>query len=323
MNCMKIGIIGFGNIAKKHLEAIKCIPQCQLVAVHDQVAPANLPEGVEYRSDISDMMNSELDIITICTPNGYHAQHSIMALNAGKHVICEKPFALKENDCNKIISAAEKNNKQVFCVMQNRFSPVSQWLKELVDKEALGDIFLVNVCCYWNRNLGYYHGSEWRGSKEIDGGTLFTQFSHYVDSIYWLFGDMEIKHASLSNNNHLDSIDFEDTGSFEFALAGGGMGNFSYTTSCYDTSFESTMTIIGSNGTVKIAGQYMNEIEYCNVKDLTVPDLLSSDNIDNIASVYRNALDSLENQGKIMTTPSDGMKIVSIIEDVYKFQKEQ
>jgi len=126
--------------------------------------------------------------------------------------------------------------------MQNRYSPVSQWLKKITNEKNLGDIYLVNVSCYWNRNKNYYAGADWRGKAALDGGTLFTQFSHYVDTLYWLFGDMKILNANFSNFDHDEMIEFEDTGIFNFTLDQGGMGTFSYTTSCYEKNFESSLT---------------------------------------------------------------------------------
>ena len=132
-----------------------------------------------------------------------------------------------------MIEAARIHEKKIYCTMQNRFSPVSQWLHSLVEAQSLGDLYLVNVACYWNRNKGYYAGSDWRGKLGKDGGTLFTQFSHYVDTLYWLFGKMQIHSAHFANFDHEEMIEFEDTGIFNFTFDKGGMGTFSYTCLLY------------------------------------------------------------------------------------------
>lgn len=316
---MKVGIIGYGNIAKKHQAAIAKLDGCELRAVYD-ILPVELGADHPLYNNLDVFLQQDLDLITVCSPNGLHAEHSIKALNSGHHVICEKPFALSHTACQEIITAAEANSKKIFCTMQNRYSPVSQWLKKIIDSGALGEINMVNVACYWNRNKNYYRQSDWRGKTAIDGGTLFTQFSHYVDTLYWLLGDMEILGAQLQNFDHGEMIEFEDTGMFYFKFRQGGMGSFCYTTSCFEKNFESTMTLIGSTGTIKVAGQYMDRIEYSNVRDIVPPQLLENDNLANIRAVYENAISNITSDSPIMTTPKDGKAVVALIEEVYKYR---
>ena len=315
---MNVGLVGYGNIAKKHEAAISDLPNFDLKGIHD-VKQSNNPD-VPYYSQLEDLLAQDIDIITICSPNGFHPTQVIKCLQNNKHVICEKPLALSLEDSTKMIAEAKKHDRQLFCTMQNRYSPVSQWLRELVDNNLLGDIYIVNVACYWNRNKNYYNNSEWRGHNLHDGGTLFTQFSHYVDTILWLLGDIDILNAHLKNYDHGDMIDFEDTGVFNFSLNSGGMGTFSYTTSCYEKNFESSMTIIGSKGTVKIAGQYMDTIEYCNIKDVTLPTLAANDNLSNIQSVYKNALKTIKSGSKSYVSAEGAKEVVRIIEKVYSFR---
>ena len=318
---MNIGLVGYGHIAQKHKAAIDKTTGCSLKAVFD-IHPIETNDlSIKSYTDLEAMLQEDLDIVVICTPNGFHARHSIAAVQAGHHVICEKPFALTSADCQAMITAASENNKKIFCTMQNRFSPVSQWLKKITLEKKLGNLNLINVSCYWNRNKNYYNQSEWRGHKDQDGGTLFTQFSHYVDTLYWLYGDLKIHHALFQNFDHGDMIDFEDTGLFNFSLENGAMGTFSYTTSCYEKNFESSLTLIGSKGTVKVAGQYMDRIEYCNVEHMDPPQLGANDNISNISNIYKNAIAQINGQAATMTTAKDGQKVVRIIEEIYSFKK--
>ena len=318
---MNIGLVGYGHIAQKHKVAIEMTPDCSLKAAFDINPIASTDADIKSYTDLEAMLREDLDIVVICTPNGFHAQHSIAALEAGHHVICEKPLALTSVDCKKMITAAAENDKKIFCTMQNRFSPVSQWLKKITTEKKLGDLNLINVSCYWNRNKNYYNQSQWRGHKDQDGGTLFTQFSHYVDTLYWLYGDMKIHHALFQNFDHGDMIDFEDTGLFNFSLGNGAMGTFSYTTSCYEKNFESSLTLIGSKGTVKVAGQYMDRIEYCNIEGVDPPLLSANDNISNISKIYKNTIAQIKGEKATMTTAKDGQSVVSIIEEVYAFKK--
>ena len=114
--------------------------------------------------------------------------------------------------------------------MQNRYSPPSLWLKEIIDAKKLGEIFMVQVNCYWNRDDRYYKKGGWKGTLEHDGGTLFTQFSHFIDIMYWLFGDIENIEGKFADFTHKDSTDFEDSGMITFDFLNGGMGGLNYST---------------------------------------------------------------------------------------------
>lgn len=318
---LKVGIIGCGNIGKKHAHALSQTESAELTATYDIQNDSGIP-GVRSYKTLEDLLNDEqIDIVSVCTPNYLHEHHSIRALQKGYHVICEKPFSINTDSCKNIIEASEQSDRKVFCVMQNRFSPVSQWLKKIMDDHALGDIYMVNVACYWNRNDAYYNKSDWRGDSRKDGGTLFTQFSHYIDTLYWLFGDIRIHNAVFANNNH-KAIEFEDSCSFNFSFRNGGIGNFNYTTSVFEKNFESTLTIIAEKGTIKVAGQYMNKVEYLNPDQLRPENEFKvSDNIMNLSHVYQDACASILGDHPPLTGPLDGLAVVKIIEDVYNYKK--
>jgi UDP-N-acetyl-2-amino-2-deoxyglucuronate dehydrogenase len=184
-------------------------------------------------------------------------------------------MALTKAGCEKILYEALHQHKQVFCVMQNRYSPPSQWLKNILREKLLGQIFIVQINCYWNRDDRYYTKNNWHGTKVMDGGTLFTQFSHFIDIMYWLFGDITNIQARFKDFNHHSSTEFEDSGFVNFEFINGGVGSINYSTSVWDSNLESSMTIIGEKGTVKVGGQYMNEVQLCNISNYTAPELPS------------------------------------------------
>ncbi|MFN6014985.1 MAG: Gfo/Idh/MocA family protein, partial [Flavobacteriales bacterium] len=191
---VKFAVIGAGHIGKRHAEMIRRDEEGELVAMVDvrsmEECGAN-DFNVPFYHSIEELLASglEFDVVNVCTPNGFHASQSLMALEAKKHVVCEKPMGLSKESCEKMIFKAFQVSRQVFCVMQNRYSPPSQWIKELVDNGTLGKIYMVQLNCYWNRDHRYYKKGGWKGTKDLDGGTLFTQFSHFIDIMYWLFGD--------------------------------------------------------------------------------------------------------------------------------------
>lgn len=321
-----------GHIGKRHAEMIRRNPDTQLVAVCDVKAQEALGlKDIEepFFSSLEALLSSglEMDVVNICTPNGYHAEYAVKVLEAKKHVVVEKPIGLNKAEVEKVLFKSLEVSRHVFSVMQNRYSPPSVWLKEIVEKKILGDVYMVKLDCYWNRDQNYYHPDSWHGSADLDGGTLFTQFSHFVDIMYWLFGDITNICGNFADFNHQALTDFEDSGVVTFNFVNGGMGCLNYSTSVWDTNFESAITIIGSNGTVKVAGQYMNEVAYCHVKDYEMPELAPSNppndygaykgSAQNHHYVIQNVVDKLTDQGNISTNLLESLKIVDIIERIY------
>ncbi|MFH1319977.1 MAG: Gfo/Idh/MocA family oxidoreductase [Bacteroidota bacterium] len=339
---IKFAIIGCGHIGKRHAEMTRRNPEAELVAMCDVRSKEELGLNdldVPLFSSIDELLASELelDIVSICTSNGLHAEQSLKALEHGKHVVCEKPMALTTADCESIISKAMKVSKQVFCVMQNRYSPPSIWIKEVIEKKMMGEIFLVEMNCYWNRDERYYpprqsqgNQTNWKGTKELDGGTLFTQFSHFIDLMYWLFGDIKDIQARFRDFTHKDTTDFEDSGFVNFNFVNGGMGCINYSTAVWDKNMGSSITIIGSKGSVKVGGQYMDKVEYCHIKDYEMPELpIVSPKYDygqykgaaaNHHFIIENVIDTLKGGTSATTNAMEGMKVVDIIERIYELR---
>ena len=201
---IRFAVIGCGHIGKRHAEMISREPDTELAALCDTAEKDSL--GIEklnapFFSSPEKLFASglEFDTVNICTPNGLHAQQALLALENRKHVVCEKPMGLHKQECEQMIHKALQVNKQIFCVMQNRYSPPSVWLKEIVEKKIIGEIFIVQLNCYWNRDERYYRKGSWKGTQQLDGGTLFTQFSHWIDLLYWLFGDFKDIQAKFSD----------------------------------------------------------------------------------------------------------------------------
>ena len=331
---VRFAVVGCGHIGKRHAEMISRNPNAKLAALADSANPSTLRiqqwQDIPFFDSLESMLASgtETDVICIATPNGSHAQIALKALHAGKHVVIEKPMALNRTDAEKIIYKALSVNKHVFSVMQNRYSPPSTWLKEIIDSGILGSIYQVHVNCLWNRDERYYTPGSWHGSQTLDGGTLFTQFSHFIDIMYWIFGDIENIHAKLACHNHDHLADFEDSGFVIFDFVYGGMGVLSFTTSVWDKNLESSLTVIAEHSSLKIGGQYMNEVEYCHIANYTMP-ILPSTNPANDYGYYKgsaanhhfvidNVVDVLTANGTIGTNALEGLKVVDIIERIYR-----
>lgn len=335
---VKFVVVGAGHIGKRHATMISRNEESELVGFVD-VLPAEDLAIAEFNvplfSSIEELIAAKLDfdVACICSPNGLHAEQSILALSANKHVVCEKPMGLTKDSCEKIIFKALQMSKHVFCVMQNRYSPPSEWIKSVVDQKLLGEIFMVQLNCYWNRDDRYYKKGSWKGTAELDGGTLFTQFSHFIDIMYWLFGDIQNIQGKFADFIHQHNTDFEDSGFVSFDFVQGGMGAINYSTAVANQNLESSITIIGEKGSVKIGGQYMNEVEVCNIANYEMP-ILAPTNPGNDYGAYKgsaanhhyiieNVVDTLKGRTTATTNALEGLKVVEIIERIYKVRNEQ
>lgn len=332
---IKFAVIGCGHIGKRHAEMIWNNPEADLVALCDLREEHELQLDAKYAKvplykSLEELLRNhlDLDVVNIATPNGLHAEQALTVLNAGHHVVVEKPLGLEKAAVEKIIFTALHKNRHVFAVMQNRYSPPSVWIKDLVESDKLGRINMVQINCYWNRDDRYYKKDTWHGHKELDGGTLFTQFSHFIDIMYWLFGDIQNIQGRLTDFNHQSLTDFEDSGIVSFDFQEGGMGVLNFSTSCWDTNFESSITILGEKGTVKIGGQYMNEVEYCHVEGYEMPELAEANppndygpykgSAANHVYLIQNVVDVLKGRDTITTNALEGLKVVEIIERIYQ-----
>lgn len=329
------GLIGFGKIGERHADHIMAHPDARLHSVFDIKADRlnlfrNKYKGIQpYDSLKGILADPDIDIVSICTPNASHAEIAIAAMKAGKHVLVEKPMAISKVDCEGMIHIALKTGKSLFVVKQNRFNPPVQAVKELIEAGRLGKIYSVAVNCYWNRSEWYYKSSDWKGKKAIDGGTLYTQFSHFVDVIYYLLGDMQILHAQMANVSHRGMIEFEDTGVVSFLLKeSNAPGVLHYTTSAFQKNMEGSITLFAENATIKIGGKYLNIIEYQATAGFDIQDLprgASANNygdyegsMSNHDQVIDNVIQTLQGKMEIMTNAYDGLKTVEIIENIYQ-----
>ena len=334
---IRFAVIGQGHIGKRHSEMVLRNPQTELVAVCDILSPEECKtsyNGIPFYPSIDELLEKEtsLDVINICTPNGLHAEMAVKALEKGLHVVVEKPMALTKTDAERIVFKSLEKHKIVFCVMQNRYSPPSVWLKRVMDQNLLGELFHVQINCYWNRDERYYTHQNWHGDQQLDGGTLFTQFSHFIDIMYWLFGDIKNISGQFRDFNHQSLTDFEDTGIVNFEFVKQGIGTLNYSTSIYHENLESSLTIIGEKGTIKVAGQYMNEVTYCNIKNYQMPELEASappndyglykGSAQNHHLVIQNVVDTIIGLQPMSTNALEGLKIVDIIERIYAVRNQ-
>jgi UDP-N-acetyl-2-amino-2-deoxyglucuronate dehydrogenase len=330
---IRFAIVGCGYIGQRHAAIIRQNPDAQLVAMADTNPSLRKAIEATYQVPFFESMEEMLaaglpiDVVNICSPNWVHTSQSLLALDSGYHVVCEKPMGLSKTACQQVYTRSLDTQKLFACVMQNRYSPPAIWLKELLENRVLGDIYMVQINCYWNRDERYYKKDGWKGRQHEDGGTLFTQFSHFVDMMYWLFGDIKNIQASFADFNHSELTDFEDSGMVQFEFEQGGMGSFHYSTAVWSKNMESSLTIVAEKGSVRVGGQYFNTVEYCHIKDYTLPELAPTlppneygthqGSAANHEFVIANVIDTLRNKSRVTTNAHEGMKVVDIIERIY------
>jgi predicted dehydrogenase len=331
---IKFAIVGCGRIAQRHAEHISKVGQLVAVCdiVEDKAKQLATTYGARAYASYTEMLTNEtsIDVIAVCSPNGLHAQHAIDGLKSGFHVLCEKPMGLSVKECGEMIQAAERSNKRLFAIKQNRYNPPVAAVKEIIDAGKLGKVTSIQLSCFWNRNTDYYANS-WKGTKDLDGGTLFTQFSHFIDLLYWLVGDVEEVAAYIGNFAHDGIIEFEDTGVVILKFTNGAIGTVNYTVNSFDKNMEGSLTIFGEKGTVKIGGQYLNELEYQQIQDYRIENLPEGNKANNYGNytgsmsnhdkVYDNLIDVLTHNAPITTSSYEGMKTVEIIEKIYRAAK--
>lgn len=314
---LKFSLLGYGHIGKVHKQAIEETSGAKLISIIDM----ELSEPLEIKTytTLENFLEAdqETDVVVIATPNGLHKTHAIQCLKAGKHVLIEKPIALSIEDTQEILSIARQVQRRVYSSMQLRFSPPVSYVKQLLESKSLGEIYMINIQCYWNRNKNYYKTRNWHGSNEMDGGVLYTQFSHFIDIINYWFDDVKCKSSSFYNFNHQGITEFADSGKVDFK-ADEAECNMIFTTSTYEKNYESSITIIAEKGTLKIGDQYLNELKYANIKNIVYPDNLSTPVKNFHPLAIAEIVDSLAENRPSILDGEHAMKLVQFIEEAYE-----
>ena len=331
-------IVGVGNIGAKYAGLLSNSNHLELIAAVDiDFSKRKLIDKlIPFFISIDDFFDAKInaDVICICTPNGLHHLHTIQSLNHGYHVICEKPVALQADDVERMMKVEKETGKKVFAVMQNRYSPVAIWLKKLLSSHKLGEILFLQINCFWNRNQKYYESSPWRASKTLGGGPLYSQFSHFIDLMIWLCGKPTNIKSELFTLNKGIETEFEDSGIINFTIGGQGRGVFNFTNAAFETNIESSMTIIGTKGNVKVGGQYMEKLEFVNLNNkFEIPVFEDITKVNNYQYYQGSAdkhdvflkavINSLKNDTKPEIGLSDELHVIHFIEQALAFAQSK
>lgn len=266
MTKFKVGIIGCGNIFARHLEAINLNhDRFSLVAVCDSdskrlnicATENRVPGFVNHREMLREMGN-KINFITIATPNSFHFPQAIDSLKAGKDILIEKPIDFRHARALEINRIAKEHKRQAFSVLQVRYNPTLKLVREALKKEYLGKIRSISLIQRWQRPEQYFE--SWRSDIKIGGRTLYEVGIHYLDIIQWLFGLPEVKASATFSNKHTN-IAFEDTVFAILKFPSGASGSIEVTVASEPTNLECSISIIGSEGHIKIGGKALDKIE--------------------------------------------------------------
>ena len=331
---VRFAVVGCGHIGKRHAAMIQGDERATLVAVVDHAWAEDgevssrpwAPEARAFATLTTALAALDVDVVSVATPNGSHIDLACEAVAAGCHVVVEKPMGLDVASVERLRRDAETKGAMVFGVMQNRYAPAAQWLKQTHDADGFGEVLQVHVQCLWNRDERYYTTGSWRGTLDQDGGPLFTQFSHFIDILMWVFGPLDVEDAHFVNQTH-PQIAFEDGGTVRFQLHQGGWGTLTFSTSSPNCNFESSMTVMGTRGTVRIGGQYMDRLEEFQLPETSKPTLAQSPppndyggytgSAANHHHVYDNVLDVLLEGHAVATPVEEGLAVVAAIEAMH------
>ncbi len=254
------GLIGCGRVAPRHVESIVSLADARLVALADireeRAGRFATQHGANPYADYHALLaRPDIDVVSICTPSGLHAQMAIDALAAGKHVLVEKPIALSLVDANRMIAAAKAADRKLCVVLQNRYNPPMQDLRRLVDAGVLGKLLLGNATVRWYRTQEYYEDG-WHGTWALDGGALMNQSIHHIDALQWLLGAPESVFAYSGTLAH--RMEAEDIGVAVIRFRNGALGTVEGSTVTYPENLEGSVAVFGAHGSAKVGGTALN-----------------------------------------------------------------
>ncbi|MDP4087220.1 MAG: Gfo/Idh/MocA family oxidoreductase [Bacillota bacterium] len=335
MSKLKFAILGCGRISYKHIEAlVNNVEEAELVAVCDIVESKAVSRKEQYEKDIPNsnvkvytdykemLKNENIDVVTIASESGYHAEHAKDCINAGTHVLIEKPMALSVQDADDIIALAKEKEKKVCVSHQNRFNPPIQKLRRAIEEGRFGRILNGTARILWTRDNNYYKQAPWRGTKELDGGTLMNQCIHNIDLLQWMMGS-EVERVHAERSTFLRDIEMEDFGAILVRFKNGSIGIIEGSACVYPKNLEETLSIFGETGTVVIGGLAVNEIKTWQFADERDYDHEQNNTeIDNVygqghTPLYKDLIDAIHHNTEPLINGEEGKKAMEIILKAY------
>lgn len=331
MNELKFALLGCGRISKKHIDAIRAAENAALVAVCDtnaaraQAIAAQL--GVPAFTDLDEMLSTvpAIDIVNILTPTGYHAEHAVKVASYSKHIVVEKPMALRLEDADQMILACDRAGVRLFVVKQNRYNLPVQHLRNALEAGRFGKLVMGTVRVRWCRRQEYYDQDAWRGTWELDGGVLANQASHHVDLLMWMLGDVQSVFAKTATR--LVNVETEDTAAVVLQFTNGALGIIEATTATRPVDLEGSLSLLGERGTVVIGGFAVNEMLTWRFDTMTADDenliartRTTPDNVYGFGhqAFIQNVVRTIRGEGAALVDGLEGRKSIEVINAIYE-----
>lgn len=325
---IRFALVGCGRIASKHVDAIKQnSSKALLVAVCDidkvKAQKIGNSEKIPFYTDYNEMLKNhpEIDVVSILTESGNHAKHAIDIVSKyNKHILVEKPMALRLEDADKMIQTCEKHNVKLFVVKQNRLNlPVIE-LRKAIDSGRFGKLVMGTVRVRWSRNQNYYNADSWRGTWAFDGGVFTNQASHHIDLLEWMLGEPVSVFAK--SRTALVDIETEDTGVAVITFKNGAIGIVEATTAVRPKDLEGSLSILGEKGSVEIGGFAVNEMKIWNFIDADDSNY-SKENPPNVYGFghiryIENICDNLLSDYPALVDGIEGRKSLELIHAIYQ-----
>lgn len=335
-----VAIIGCGRISHKISEGVADnYPKMQLKALCDLIEDKTYKTEKTYNEkickinkinkyiDYKEMISKEkIDIAIISTESGYHEEIGLYCLEHGIHTIIEKPLAMSIEGAQRLVDKAKEKNLKLAASHQNRFNYPIQLLKKAIVDGKLGKIFIGMARILWTRDDNYYLQAPWRGTWELDGGTLMNQCIHNIDLLNWMMDD-EIDTVYAQTSTFIRNIEAEDYGVIVIRYKSGKIGTVEGSVIVYPRNLEETLTITGEKGTVVIGGMAVNKINTWRVEGDKEEDYLNIDCGDPNSVygfghrvLYKDFIEAIEEDRKPLIDGEAGLNAVKIILAAYKSQ---
>lgn len=325
---IRLAVVGCGRISQKHFGAAEALKDdLELVAICDTNSNTLREHQERYQvsaySRMDNMLqNEQIDIVAICTPSGIHSEQAILAAKHKAHVMTEKPMATRWQDGIDMVKACDEAGVFMFVVKQNRHNSTLQLLKRAIKEKRFGKIHMVHLNVFWTRPQEYYDHAKWRGTWEFDGGAFMNQASHYVDLLDWLIGPVEKVQAMMSTTR---DIEVEDTGVLNVKWRSGTLGSMSVTMLTYPQNMEGSITILGENGTVRVGGVAVNDIQHWNfAEEKDYDERVHQANYETTSVYgfghplyYKNVVDVIRGKAEPETDGREGLKALELLIAAY------
>jgi len=269
----KIALIGCGRISNRHIEAIQENKNLKIEIVCDKnLEKAEIAADITGARATSDMFDiNGVDIVSVLTPSGKHPVHTalIAEQTSVPIIVTEKPVSLTVREALEMFGRVEAAGKRLIPVYQNRYNPLVQFIKNAIDEEKLGKVYTYICNVLWNRRDEYF-SIDWHGTRQLDGGVLYTQGSHYVDMLHYFFGELDRFHGL---GGSLRNLEVYDTISTVMSFKNGTVGSLNATVCTYKKNYATELTLIAERGTIHLTGTNLNTINHWDVEGLDKPDL--------------------------------------------------